>query len=168
MAFIVQGPGIAKPMNVSLPALSATNVLVKTACVGLNPLDVRMARAGVPQGSMAGIDFAGEVVSVGSQVSSKFQPGDRVCGAAHGYNENNDGTGAFAEYVLAEEHTIFQIPDGISFQEAATLPCGLLTCGIVLQQSMRLKDVSRDKDRHVLVNGGSTSSGLFMIQLLRQ
>ncbi|KAK6222957.1 hypothetical protein QIS74_03802 [Colletotrichum tabaci] len=166
-AILVQGPGMAAVATVPIPTLSPTNILVKTACVGLNPSDAKMVQAGAPQGSMAGLDFAGEVVSKGSQVGSHIRPGDRVCGVAFGYNRDNDATGAFAEYVVAEEHLVFGIPDGLSFQEAATLPCGLLTGGIVLHHSMKLRDTPADPTAHVLVYGGSTASGIFMIQLLK-
>ncbi|KAJ5017244.1 Trans-enoyl reductase lepG [Colletotrichum sp. SAR 10_99] len=167
-AIVVQGPGTATVVTVTTPNLSPTNVLVKTACVGLNPSDAKMVQAGMPQGSMAGLDFAGIVISKGTNVSSDIHPGDRVCGVAFGYNNNDEATGAFAEYVVAEEHLLFRIPDSISFQEAATFPCGLLTGGMVLHNTMKLKTAPADGDRHVLIYGGSTASGLFMIQLLKQ
>lgn len=166
-AIVVQVPGTAKVVSVSIPALSPTNILVRTACVGLNPSDAKMIQAGMPQGSIAGLDFAGIVISKGTNVSSDIRPGDRVCGVAFGYNNNNNTTGAFAEYVVAEEHLLFHIPDNISFEEAATLPCGLLTGGMVLHNAMKLRYASSETSRHVLIYGGSTASGLFMTQLLR-
>ncbi|KAJ0162631.1 Protein TOXD [Colletotrichum tanaceti] len=170
-AMLIQGPGTATVETVAIPTtLSPTDILVKTACVGLNPSDAKMVQAGTPQGSMAGLDFAGEVVSKGSRVGSHIRPGDRVCGVAFGYNRDDAATGAFAEYVVAEDHLVFGIPDGMSFQEAATLPCGLLTGGMVLHHSMKLGlgDAPADPAAHVLVYGGSTASGIFMIQLLKQ
>ncbi|KAG8160819.1 hypothetical protein KVR01_009083 [Diaporthe batatas] len=166
-AVIVHGREAAKLITTSIPVLSPTNVLVKTACVGLNPSDVKMIQAGMPQGSMAGLDFAGIVISKGTNVCSDIRPGDRVCGVAFGYNNNNNTTGAFSEYVVAEEHTLFRIPDSISFEEAATLPCGLLTGGMVLHNTMKLRSVQSEQTRYALVYGGSTASGLCMIQLLR-
>lgn len=68
-AIVVQGPGTANVVTVTTPNLSPTNVLVKTACVGLNPSDAKMAQAGMPQGSIAGLDFAGIVISKGANVS---------------------------------------------------------------------------------------------------
>ncbi|KAK1977245.1 chaperonin 10-like protein [Colletotrichum cereale] len=164
---VVQGPGTTKVVSVSTPNLSPTNILVKTACIGLNPLDAKMIKAGTPPGSMTGLDFAGIVVSKGADVSPDVRLGDRVCGVAFGYNNNDDTTGAFTDYVVADEHLIFGIPGNMSFEEAATLPCGLLTGGLVLHNSMKLKTAPPDGCRHVLVYGGSTASGLFLIQLLR-
>ncbi|KAK2042675.1 GroES-like protein [Colletotrichum somersetense] len=166
-AIVVQGCGTAKVVSVPTPNLSPTNVLVKTACVGLNPLDNKLIKAGIPRGSIGGLDFAGIVVSKGADVSSDIRPGDRVCGVAFGYNNNDGATGAFSEYVLAEEHVIFHIPSGMSFEEAATLPCGVLTGGFVLNMEMKLQTTPPNGGRHVLVYGGSTASGLFLTQLLR-
>jgi len=167
-AIIVEGPGVAKVVSASIPALAPTNVLVKTACVGLNPSDAKMIQTGVPLGSMAGLDFAGIIMAKGTAVSPDIRPGDRVCGVAFGYNNNNDTTGAFSEYVVAEQHMLFHITDDISFEEAATFPCGLLTGGMVLHNTMKLRNVPPETTRYVLIYGGSTASGLFMIQLLRQ
>ncbi|KAI3392861.1 hypothetical protein diail_5036 [Diaporthe ilicicola] len=166
-AIIVQGPAKATVVSTPIPELSPTNVLVKTACVGLNPSDAKMIQAGMPRGSMAGLDFAGVVTSKGKEVSADIRLGDRVCGIAFGYNNNSDATGAFSEYVVAEEHLLFHLNDSISFEEAATFPCGLLTGGMVLHNTMKLKSGPSEEARHVLIYGGSTASGLFMVQLLR-
>ena len=37
------------------------------------------------------------------------------------------GTGAFAEYAVAHHRHVLPIPDGLTFEQAATLPTGLLT-----------------------------------------
>ena len=84
-------------------------------------------------------DGAGEVAAVGSGVSA-WKPGDRVCGI---FMQNwldgpptpakikgalgGDIDGMLAEYILLKENGLVRIPDHLSFEEAATLPCAAVT-----------------------------------------
>src|SRR5215472_8146872 len=84
-------------------------------------------------------DGAGEVVAVGSGVT-QWKRGDRVAGI---FIQNwidgpatpekvkgalgGDIDGVLAEYVVLHENGIVAIPDHLSFQEAATLPCASVT-----------------------------------------
>ena len=60
----------------------------------------------------AGTESAGEVVQVGSGVSG-IAPGDRVMATARG---------SFAEYVLMQAAMAIEVPDSLSWVEAATTP----------------------------------------------
>ncbi|KAL5042977.1 chaperonin 10-like protein [Aspergillus fruticulosus] len=66
-------------------SLKAKEILVHVKCVGVNPADPLFAemtwpaRAIIKQTPLPGMDFSGEVVSVGSGVTS-MRPGDRVFG----------------------------------------------------------------------------------------
>jgi NADPH:quinone reductase-like Zn-dependent oxidoreductase len=86
-----------------------------------------------------GSDAAGEVVAVGSGVTTR-KPGDRVCGcffqnwaggpisdSAMKSSVGSDRDGVFAELVVFEESGLVSMPDGLSFEEAATLPCAAVT-----------------------------------------
>jgi NADPH:quinone reductase-like Zn-dependent oxidoreductase len=84
-------------------------------------------------------DGAGEVVAVGPGVT-QWKPGDRVAGI---FMQNwidgppspekvkgalgGDIDGMLAEYVLLGEDGVVAIPEHLSFQEAATLPCAAVT-----------------------------------------
>jgi len=84
-------------------------------------------------------DGAGEVVAVGDGVT-QWKAGDRVAGI---FMQNwidgpatpekikgalgGDIDGTLAEYVIFPENGIVAIPDHLSFQEAATLPCAAVT-----------------------------------------
>jgi NADPH:quinone reductase-like Zn-dependent oxidoreductase len=84
-------------------------------------------------------DGAGEVVAVGAGVTL-WKPGDRVAGI---FMQNwNDGPltaakakgalggdidGMLADYVVLHEQGLVPIPEHLSFQEAATLPCAAVT-----------------------------------------
>jgi NADPH2:quinone reductase len=62
----------------------------------------------------SGDDIAGVVYTLGANVSkaNEFRIGDRVA-AFHPMMTKN---GAFAEFALAPQHTIFKIPDGTTFE----------------------------------------------------
>lgn len=64
-------------------------------------------------------------MEVGKDVTKAFAQGDRVCGFIHGSNGDNLEGGAFAEYVTAKGDLQIPIPNGMSFEEAATLGVGM-------------------------------------------
>jgi NADPH:quinone reductase-like Zn-dependent oxidoreductase len=125
------------------PAPGPGEVLVRVRAVSLNFRDLLMVK-GIynPKMKLPRIpcsDGAGEVVAVGDGVTT-FRPGDRVAaifmqnwqdgpidrakskGALGG-----DTDGMLAEYVVLKESGLVRIPEHLSFQEAATLPCAAVT-----------------------------------------
>lgn len=153
------------------PRLRDDYILVKTAAVALNPTDAKaisQGRAAVD--GLLGCDFAGTVVDVGKNVTKSWQPGDRVFGCVHGANSNNTEDGAIAEFIVAKGDTCMRIPDHLDFEEACTLGVSVLTCGQGLFQEMKLRlssavDEQTEQGEHILIYGGSSSSGLVAIQL---
>jgi NADPH:quinone reductase-like Zn-dependent oxidoreductase len=82
-------------------------------------------------------DGAGEVVSTGSGVT-RFKPGDRVAGTFFQAWVDGPRTkfypalgvpldGMLSEYVALHEDGVVAMPPGLSFEEAATLPCAGVT-----------------------------------------
>jgi NADPH:quinone reductase-like Zn-dependent oxidoreductase len=63
-------------------------VLVKVKAFGLNRMDLlqREGKYPVPAGAskILGVEFSGEVVELGSSLSTKFEVGDEVFGLAYG------------------------------------------------------------------------------------
>lgn len=121
------------------PAPGPREVLVKIHAVSLNFRDLMMVKGAynpkLPLPRIPCSDGAGEVAAIGDGVTA-FKPGDRVCaifmqnwidgpptpanikGALGG-----DIDGTLAEYILLKESGLVRIPDYLSFEEAATLPC---------------------------------------------
>jgi NADPH2:quinone reductase len=101
-----------------------------------------------------GSELAGDVVSIGGKVA-RFKPGDRVYGFT-GFRQ-----GAYAEYAcLSERASIAPIPDGLDYEQAASLADGATTALFFLLRKARLREGQR-----VLVIGASGSLGAYGIQV---
>ena len=118
-------------------------VLVKIHAVSLNYRDLMMVKGLYnPKMKLPRIpcsDGAGEVEAVGEGVS-QWKRGDRVCGI---FMQNwldgrptpakikgalgGDIDGMLAEFVVMKETGLVRIPEHLSFDEAATLPCAGVT-----------------------------------------
>jgi len=125
------------------PAPGPGEVLVGVRSISFNYRDLMMVK-GIynPRLKLPRIpcsDGAGEVVAVGAGVT-EWKAGDRVAGI---FMQNwiegpltsakargalgGDVDGTLADYVALKEAGIVRIPDHLSFQEAATLPCAAVT-----------------------------------------
>jgi len=163
VASVVELRDIEKPQ----PADDQVLVRVRAASVNRGDLDgitprpqfVRLfigIRA--PRRHRLGLDAAGEVEAVGPGVT-RFRPGDRVFGDMFSF-----GMGTFAEYVCAPERAFLPIPEGMTFEEAATLPhsANLGVQGLRLRNGRTIK--AGDK---VLVDGASGNVGPFAVQIAK-
>lgn len=152
------------------PRPQAGEVLIRVKAASLNRRDV-YALSGIGMGGardMTGSpilsDGAGEVAAVGPGVT-RFKPGDRVVatfdvkwvdGASQGYQPRN---GMLAELAVATEDTVLPIPEYLSYDEAATLPCAAVTAWNALFKAAALKP-----DDYVLMLGTGGVS-IFGLQL---
>jgi NADPH:quinone reductase-like Zn-dependent oxidoreductase len=111
-----------------------------------------------PRSPYLGLDAAGVIESVGPN-AARFAPGDRVFGDMYSFGQN-----AFAEYVCAPEKAFLPMPDGMPFEEAATLPHS----AVLALQGLRLRNRRTIKtgDR-VLVVGASGNVGPFVVQIAK-
>jgi NADPH:quinone reductase-like Zn-dependent oxidoreductase len=142
-------------------------VRVQAASVNRADLDLILPKPGflrlflgirAPRDRRVGCDVAGVVETVGPG-ASRFQPGDRVFADLYPF-----GSGAFAEAVEAPERAFEKIPDGMSFEDAATMPHS----AILAIQGLRRRDGRTPKsgDR-VLIDGASGNVGPFAIQIAK-
>ena len=111
-----------------------------------------------PRNKSVGIDVAGTVEAVGPGVT-RFKPGDRVFSDLFG-----NALGAFAEYTVAPESKFEPIAEGMSFEDAATLPHS----AVLALQGLRRRDGStiRSGDK-VLIVGASGNVGPFAVQIAK-
>ena len=169
-AIEIVSPGSAQlTSSRPLPSLRDDYILIKTSAIALNPTDWKHIDFLATPGALVGCDYSGIVLEVGPKVKKAFKKGDRVCGFVHGANKLQLEDGTFAEYIAAKGDIQFQIPDGMSFEEAATLGVGVLTVGQGLYQSLELPlptsgSVEGNGKATVLIYGGSTATGTLAIQ----
>ena len=144
------------------PKPKASQVVVRVAYSSVNPIDWKL-RQGTMRFLMPlsfpvipGLDIAGEVVEVGSQVK-KFAAGDWVYAQLDSWSG-----GASAEYAAVGEKALAAIPDGLPPREAAALPLAALTA----LQGLRDCGGLKPKDR-VLIVGASGGVGHYAVQIAK-
>lgn len=159
------------------PAPQRGEVLVRVHAVSLNFRDLAMVRGRYPRPCYPGLiptsDGAGEVVAVGEGVRA-FKVGDRVMGAFHprwfggempstiqadSYGAESDGW--LTELKALSQEAVVRIPDGLSFEEAATLPCAGVTAWTALTGPTPIRA------GHSVLVQGSGGVSIFALQIAR-
>jgi NADPH:quinone reductase-like Zn-dependent oxidoreductase len=129
-------------------------VLVKVMACSLNYRDLLIARGGyhlpVRENVVPLSDGAGEVIEVGPGVT-RVKAGDRVAGCF--FQRWNGGApsldlqvsalggslnGMLAEYAVLEEDGVVKIPEHLSMEEGATLPCAAVTAWEAMMNHAKL------------------------------
>ena len=150
--------------SVVRPTPQPDEVLIEVVAAGVDrgtchlmtgtPYLVRLAGFGLtkPKNSVPGLDVAGRVVAVGTDVT-RFAPGDEVLGIADG---------SLAEYATANEDKLVAKPAHLSFAQAAVAAVS----GITALQA--LSDVGgAQPGQRVLIVGASGGVGSFAVQLAK-
>jgi NADPH:quinone reductase len=141
------------------PVPGDTELLVAVQAAGLNAADL-VQRAGfypAPPGwpaDIPGMEFAGEVVQVGRQVTL-FSPGDRVMAVV--------GGGAQATLALVDETHALAVPADLAWTEAGGFPEVFTTAYDALFRQAELQMGER-----VLVSGAAGGVGTAGVQLAAQ
>jgi len=141
--------------EIETPVPAAGQALVRLHAASLNYRDLMMIEGSYnPKLRLPLVPFsdgAGEVVEVGEDVT-RWKTGDRVCpifmqGWIDGeldYRKSRttlggDTDGCLREYVTFHEGGLVRIPEHLSFEEAACLPCAAVTAWNALMDSGGLK-----------------------------
>jgi len=177
------GPEVLRSEEIADPRPVPGEVLVRVRAVALNHLDVwmRMGQAArtVAFPHVLGCDIAGEIVSANGVEG--LAPGTRVmlapgvscarCRACLGGADNFcrqyrllglERHGGYAELVRCPAANVVELPDGISFEEAAAFPLVFLTAWHMLVTRARLQ-----AGESVLVWGAGSGVGSAAIQIAK-
>lgn len=156
------------------PKPGTGEVLVRLRAYSLNFRDLLIAKGLYPVTVKSSrltpvCDGAGEITEVGDGVT-RFARGDRVVAsyfqgwvdgpltyAAMGTSLGGGVGGVLAENVVLSEEGLVKIPDGVSFEDAATLPCAGVTAWHALVESGKLR---AGQSVLVLGTGGVSILGL--------
>ncbi|HEY4954936.1 MAG TPA: NAD(P)-dependent alcohol dehydrogenase [Gemmatimonadaceae bacterium] len=155
-------PDVLRIEDVEKPVPGNDEVLVRIRAAAANPMDCHfmsgvylmrlMSGLRKPKMTRPGVDLAGEVESVGRNVTL-FKPGDAVFGCARG---------AFAEYVCAREDKLALKPANLTFEQAGAVPMAGLTALQGLRDKGRIQPGQK-----VLINGAAGGVGTFAVQIAK-
>jgi NADPH2:quinone reductase len=157
MRAFVYGASGAAITDVAKPSPKDTQVLVRVRACGLNRADLGMTKGHVHGsvggvGTVLGMEWSGEIAELGPNAQG-VKLGDKVMGS---------GAAAFAEYTLADHGRLFQVPEGMRFEDAATLPVALTTMHNAVVTNGALQ-----AGQSALIQGASSGVGLMALQIAR-
>ncbi len=139
-----------------MPQPGPGEVLVRIEAASLNYRDLMVLGGHYPLAARPGLipvsDGAGTIAAVGAE-AGRWRVGDRVAPtffrdwtggpyhrshmpATRGAGEMD---GVLGEYLAAPEHSLVAVPDGLTSEEAATLPCAAVTAWHALMVRGHLK-----------------------------
>jgi len=159
-------PEVLQIREVEKPTPGKNEILVKIRATSVTSGDARIRRADPfiirlifgfkkPRRSILGIVVAGEIETVGKEVS-QFKPGDQVFGTT------GMAFGTYAEYVcVAEDGVLALKPKDMTYEEAAAIPFGA-TASLHFLRKAKIK-----KGHKILIYGASGALGTAAIQLAK-
>lgn len=168
-------PDVLQLRDVPKPVPKDDEILVRIRATTVCAADVELRRrdfpswlwvpmwlwtgVGKPRQPVFGHEFAGDVESVGSDVTA-FGPGDRV------FSATPLSLGAYAEYICVRENpeggAIATMPANLSYEEAAAVP---YSAG---EAAEFLLKANVQRGQRVLINGAGGSFGTFAVQLAKR
>jgi len=140
------------PVAAAPAPLPPGHVRLRQRAAGLNFHDVVVGLAMVPGDDAFGGEGAGTVVETAPDVDTP-RVGDRVCGVM---------PDAFGPTTVADARTVVPVPDGWTWEEAASVPAAFITAWYALVDLAALKPGER-----VLIHAATGGVGTAAVQLAR-
>lgn len=146
------GPELALE-QIPVPVPGPGEVLVEVAAFSLNNAEILQTRGAMPAppGGVPGLECAGTVVQVGTEVT-RWHHGDRVAALTR--------AGSYAEYVVVPAGACIAVPDDLDPVVAAAIPEAAATAWWNLVHRGRAAPGDR-----VLVHGAAGGVGTIAVQL---
>lgn len=165
------GRDVIRIEEIPIPQIQEDEVLVEVKACGLNHLDV-FCRKGMPDlpiplPHISGGDISGVVAKVGSAVAN-VKVGDRVMLNPRIYRKGKKLVlgettwGGLCQFCMSTAESAIPIPDGVSFEQAASLPIAYGTAWrmMVTRGQVRIGE-------KVLVLGASGGVGVACVQIAK-
>jgi len=159
------GPPDAITLNdVPVPAPGPEQVLVEVHASSINPVDTyiregkRQQRFPLTLPVTLGSDVAGVVKKLGDGVTS-LNVGESVYGQAA---VTGGGSGAFAQYAVAQASRLARMPHNLGFTEAASLPLVGVSALQAIVEYMKVAPGQK-----ILIQGGGGGIGSIAIQIAK-
>ncbi|KAJ3111919.1 hypothetical protein HK100_002510 [Physocladia obscura] len=152
-----------------IPTLAPGEVLIKIEYAGLNPVDWKIVKYGIfieTFPTVLGSDGSGIVVQVADDVSIP-KIGDSVFFQG---NYSSPKTCTFQQYAALPAPFVYRLPHNISFEQGATLAVSGISASVGLFEVLKITPpwvpdaIAANKDKTVLIWGGSTAAGHLAIQ----
>jgi len=152
------GPEVLELRRVAKPLPQSGEVLVRIRATALNRADLLQRRGHYPAppgapADIPGLEFAGEIEAVGPKVQL-WEPGQRVMGLVAG--------GAHAQYLVTHERALVEIPENLTWEQAAAIPEAFITAHDALWVQAGVRPNER-----VLIHAAGSGVGLAALQLTR-
>ncbi|MCL1067536.1 zinc-binding alcohol dehydrogenase family protein [Shewanella olleyana] len=156
-------------IELTKPVATGRDILVEVKAVSVNPVDYKIRQdmpAEQDQWKVLGWDAAGVVTAVGDEVSL-FKIGDKVW-----YAGDITRTGSNAEFQLVDERIVGNMPNALSYAEAAALPLTAITAWELLFDRLQVErsnnQTANETNKRILVIGAAGGVGSVMVQLIKQ
>lgn len=148
-------PDALELKRIVVPSLATGEVLVRNAVIGLNPVDWKVLGPGLidwEKDHVPGVDGAGTVVAIGEGVDNSWL-GQRVA-----YHQSLAKPGSYAEHTPVAARALMRVPDAVSFDTAASIPCPALTAWLAIEKLPVIPDAP------LLISGAGGAVGHYLVQ----
>ena len=150
------GPEVLTLVDVPTPTPKPNEALVEIKASGVNFIDVyfREGRYSSPLPFINGQEGAGVVTEVGSEVTT-VKVGERVA--------YTSSLGSYAEFAAVPAARLVEIPDGLSFEQAAAAMLQGMTAHYLLYSSYKLQS-----GETALIHAAAGGVGLLLVQMAKR
>ena len=158
-------PEVLELDEIELPVANDDEILVRVYAATVNRTDCANLRArpffmrlvtGLlrPRKRVPGTEFAGVIEAIGRSITS-LNPGEKVFGF------DDEGSGSQAQYLTITEDRVIQMPEDITFEQAAASSEGMHYAYNFINK------VNIERGQYALVNGATGAIGSAAVQLLK-
>ncbi|HEY4304798.1 MAG TPA: NAD(P)H-quinone oxidoreductase [Gemmatimonadaceae bacterium] len=152
------GPEVLEILDRPTPIAKPHEILVRVRASALNRADLHQREGNYPAppgapADIPGLEFAGEVAGVGTEVKD-WREGDRVFGIVAG--------GGNAEFLVTDAQSVARVPNNLDSAHAAAIPEAFITAhdAMIVQAQLQA-------DENVLIHAVGSGVGLAAVQLAR-